>query len=90
MVDKMPLKTNELAKPKKGVGNVVLERKATKDPVVQSHHISYDPEVVVRIRKCEHLVLTRLQWYCKKQVSRGLITALKVFIALNESKAKEL
>ena len=61
-----------------------------KSPVIQNHHVSYDPEVVVRIRKCEHLVLTRLQWYCKKQVSRGLITALKVFIALNEDKAKEL
>ena len=62
----------------------------SKAPVIQSHHISYDPEVIVRLRKCEHLVLTRLQWYCKKQVSQGLITALKVFIALNESKAKEL
>jgi hypothetical protein len=59
-------------------------------PVIQAHHISYDPEVVVKLRKCEHLVLTRLQWYCKKQVSRGLITALKVFIALNEDKAKEV
>jgi hypothetical protein len=59
-------------------------------PVVQSHHISYDPEVIVRVRKCEHLVLTRIQWYCKKQVSQGFITALKVFIALNEGRAKEL
>ena len=80
MVDKQALKTNELKSQKKGV----------RDPVVQSHHISYDPEVVVRIRKCEHLVLTRLQWYCKKQVSRGFITALKVFIALNEYKATDL
>jgi len=58
--------------------------------VIQKHHISYDPEVTVSLRKCEHLVLTRLQWYCKKQVSRGLITALKVFIALNEDRAKEV
>jgi hypothetical protein len=59
-------------------------------PVIQGHHISYDPEVVVNIRKCEHLVLTRLAWYTKKQVSQGLITALEVFIALNRSRAKEL
>ena len=62
----------------------------SKPPVVQGHHISYDPAVVVGVTKGEHLVLTRLQWYCKKQVSRGLITALKVFVALNESRAKEL
>ena len=62
----------------------------TRTVVVQTHHLSYDPEVTVRVRKCEHLVLTRLNWYCKKQVSRGLITALKVFIAINEPKAKEL
>lgn len=76
MVDKQALKTNKLQGQKK--------------VVTQSHHVSYDPEVVVRVRKCEHLVLTRLQWYCKKQVSQGLLTALKVFIALNEPKAKEL
>lgn len=58
--------------------------------VIQTHHISYDPEVTVRLRKCEHLLLTRLQWYCKKQVSRGFLTALKVFIALSEDKAKEV
>jgi hypothetical protein len=65
-------------------------RTQAKPPVIQSHHISYDPEVVVNIRKCEHLVLTRINWYCKKQVSRGFLTALEVFIALNRSRAKEL
>jgi hypothetical protein len=64
--------------------------------VINAHHIVYpspehpEQECIVRVRKCEHLVLTRLQWYCKKQVSRGLLTALKVFIALNESRAKEV
>ena len=72
------------------VGHGARDKNMAKPIVIQSHHISYDPEVIVRLRKCEHLVLTRLQWYCKKQVSQGLITALKVFIALNESKAKEL
>jgi hypothetical protein len=61
-----------------------------KGGVIQEHHISYDPEVVVKLRKCEHLVLTRMQWYCKKQVSRGFITALRVFVALNEDRAEEV
>jgi hypothetical protein len=69
-------------------------KKASQRPsrkaVIQVHHISYDPEETVRLRKCEHLVLTRLSWYTKKQVSRGLIRALKVFIALNEDRAKEV
>ena len=65
-------------------------------PVINRHHLVYpspehpEQEYIVRVRKCEHLVLTRLAWYTKKQVSRGLITALKVFIALNENRAQEL
>jgi len=58
--------------------------------VVQCHHVSYDPEVIVRVRKCEHLLLTRLQWYCKRQVSKGFLTALEVFVALNRDRAKEV
>lgn len=70
--------------------------KGVKTQVVNRHHIVYpspehpEQEYIVRVRKSEHLVLTRIQWYCKKQVSQGFITALKVFIALNESRAKEL
>jgi len=56
--------------------------------VVQAHHISYDPEVVVKIYKGEHWVLTQLQR--RKNVSTGFLQALKVWIALNEEKANEL
>ena len=60
------------------------------------HHIIYpstehpEQEVVVRVRKCEHLVLTRIQWYTKKTVSKGFIKALRIFVALNEDRAKEV
>ena len=70
--------------------------KRPKTQVINHHHIIYpspehpEQEYIVRVRKSEHLVLTRLQWYTKKQVSRGLITALKVFVALNEDRAKEV
>lgn len=57
--------------------------------VVQSHHISYSPEVVVIIYKGEHMILTRLQW-AKRAPSIGFIKALKVWIALNERRAVEL
>lgn len=58
--------------------------------VIQQHHISYDPDVSVHIYKGEHMLLTKMQWFCKKNVSRGFITALKVFIAENEYRAKDL
>ncbi len=58
--------------------------------IIQQHHISYDPDVSVYIYKGEHLILTKIQWFSKKTVSRGFITALKVFIAENEHRAKDL
>lgn len=58
-------------------------------PVVQQHHISQDPEVTVIIYKGEHWILTQLARRTK-HVSKGFITALKVWIALHELKAKEL
>ena len=57
-------------------------------PIIQEHHISYDPEITVRLYKGEHWVLTQLQR--RKKISSGFIKSLKVFIALNEDKATEL
>ncbi len=56
--------------------------------VIQTHHISYDPEITVDIHKGEHWVLTQLQR--RKKISKGMITALKVWLALNEHKAIEV
>jgi len=60
-----------------------------KKTVVQEHHISYDPEITVNIFKGEHWLLTQLQRRTK-HVSKGFITSLKVWIALNEGKAEEV
>ena len=56
--------------------------------VIQNHHISYDPEVTVLLHKGEHWILTQLQR--RKKISKGFLKALKVWIALNESNAKEV
>ena len=56
--------------------------------VVQTHHISYFPEVTVRVYKGEHFVLTLIQR--RKRISKGFITALKQFLVENEDKAFEL
>ena len=56
--------------------------------VIQKHHICYDPEIVVPIYKGEHWVITQLSR--RKNISQGFCTALKVWLALNEKKAKNL
>jgi len=58
-------------------------------PVIQCHHITYEPERTVMIYKGEHMILTRLQWQ-KKNISKGFITALKLWIKENKDKAVEL
>jgi hypothetical protein len=54
--------------------------------VFQTHHISYNPEVTVKLTKGEHWVITHLNRH--KYVTKGFITALKVWIALHENEAK--
>ena len=56
--------------------------------VVQKHHISYDPEVTVLLYKGEHWIMTQLQR--RKKISKGFVQALKVWLALHESKATEV
>jgi len=57
---------------------------------VQKHHISYDPEVTVTIFQGEHYILSLLDRYERKTVSRGFIEALKLWIRQNESRAVDL
>ena len=47
-------------------------------PVIQRHHITYNPVRTVLIYKGEHYILTQLQW--RRYVSKGFIAALKQFI----------
>lgn len=55
---------------------------------IQTHHISYDPEITVNVYKGEHWILTQLQR--RKKYSKGFIRAMKAWIALHEHDAKEV
>ena len=67
---------------------------ATSKPVVQRHHIKYlsrdGYEWTVNVTKGEHLVLSRLSWYTKRRVSKGLLVALATFVGENILRAEEL
>jgi len=57
---------------------------------VQKHHVSYDPEETVSVFRGEHQILTLIDRYERKTVSRGFIEALKRWIRQNESRAVDL
>jgi len=48
--------------------------------VIQKHHISYEPEVTVKIFKGEHRCITLMERYSKRTVSKGFIECLEHFI----------
>ena len=66
----------------------------TKRPTIQRHHITYGglkdqpPELVVKIYKGEHMLITKLGW--RTNISRGFIKALKKWIEENEEDAIDL
>lgn len=62
--------------------------KTRKKLIVQEHHISYNPEEIVRVFKGEHYIFTQLQR--RKNISKGFVKGLKVWVALNEDRAKEI
>lgn len=70
---------------RKGKGFVQRKLHST---VVQTHHISYIPEITVRVYKGEHFCLTLMGR--RKRISKGFIVALKDFILKNEQNAEEL
>lgn len=57
-------------------------------PVIQPHHISYEPEVVVKVYKGEHMLLTKLGW--RKRISKGFIQALEDWLTKHKAKAEDL
>lgn len=73
--------TSTTAAPKK-------KRRKCKHPVVQRHHITYDPPWVVSVFWGEHYVLSQLQW--RKHFSKGLMTSLEYFLQMHEKEAVEL
>lgn len=70
---------------RKGKGFV---QKKLHSGVIQNHHISYVPEVVVPIWKGEHYILNMI--LKRQRVSKGFIQHLKIWIAEHENQAEEL
>ena len=63
-------------------------RRKISRPVIQDHHVSYDPEWIETVWRGEHFILSQIQW--RKRYSKGFINSLKEFIRVNESSAFEL
>ena len=60
-----------------------------KKQIVQTHHISYDPEITVKIYKGEHWAITILNRR-KKNMSKGFLRCLKEYIKKHEKEAVDL
>jgi len=79
LVDKQALKTNKIRARKTGVSG---------------HHIRYKEkdgyDWVVYVTKGEHWCLSRLSWYTKKRVGKGVLIALSQFVADNLGRAIDL
>lgn len=60
-----------------------------KKRVINRHHTSYDPEVIVKVYKGEHLIITRLGW-TKAPPSQAFLKLLKEYIKAHENDAVDL
>ena len=58
--------------------------------VIHNHHISYQPEVIVKCFAGEHRVISLMQIYGKKTVSKGFLRCLRRFIKEHKDKAVKL
>lgn len=67
-----------------------------KKRIVNRHHLIYssedhpEQEWVEKLFKGEHLALSRLIWWTRKSISKGLIRSLEFFILRNKDRAKEI
>ena len=63
-----------------------------KKSVIQTHHLSYNPEVTVTMYKGEHMLLDKPMGGLNRRthISKGFIRALKVWIILHEDEAVDL
>ena len=60
-----------------------------KKPAIQTHHISYNPEITVKLYKGEHWAITILERRTKN-MSKGFLRCLKEYIAKHEEHAIDL
>jgi len=58
--------------------------------VIHRHHITYDPELVVKLFAGEHQCIGLMQRYSKRTVSKGFLRCLRRFIKENKDKAIKL
>jgi len=65
-----------------------MKSNSKKKIIIQKHHISYNPEWIVKVRRAEHFYITRLNNF--KTLSRGFLRALLVFVIKHWKEAKEL
>ena len=56
--------------------------------VIQTHHISYEPEVTTKMYQGEHWLVTNMMR--RKHISKGFLKTLKIYIALHEDNAEDL
>jgi len=57
---------------------------------INVHHISYDPEITVPIFSGEHQVITLMERYSKRTVSKGFLRCLRRFIKEHKHKVVDL
>ena len=60
-----------------------------KKQIIQKHHISYEPEITVKIYKGEHWALTVLKRRTKN-MSKGFLKCLQAYIKEHEKDAIDL
>ena len=63
-------------------------KKGQAKTVIQRHHASYNPEIIFRVTRTEHFMLTRIS-RMKKPYTRGFIDSLRVLVALYGPEAEE-
>ena len=67
-----------------------------KKRAIHPHHAIYgtpehpEQEKVLHVYAGEHQILTKIQWYTRKSVSRGFLAALALFIVLNSDRAEDI
>lgn len=59
-----------------------------KKPVIQEHHLAYNPEIKGKLYKGEHWCLTQI--LRRKKVSKWFVKCIKWWIIMNEEKADDL
>jgi hypothetical protein len=61
-----------------------------KPTYIQHHHRCYNPEIIEKVFKGEHFILTRMQLFTRKKVSWGFLRSLAYFVEQNQGRAIEL